>query len=191
MPVWGHSRSCEDRRVKRGARPVLLGRHRLKVQDVGLETRLTACVVLGVESGGCHMGNVISQGTLGSVRRHFLLSQPEVGFAGLQWVEPGDSVRDGPHGRGPSGSTRLRKSGGGPSACLHLLGGDLMLPPSCCQSLSLPPEPRHRPGALSQRPGHRGLRQTLRAHPLLHQHRQEGVGQVDERGAHRAAETHV
>lgn len=124
MPVWGHSRSCEDRRVKRGARPVLLGRHRLKVQDMGLETRLTACVVLGVESGGCHMGNVVSQGTLGSVRRHFLLSQPEVGFAGLQWVEPGDSVRDGPHGREPSGSTRLRKSGGGPSACLHLLGGD-------------------------------------------------------------------
>lgn len=34
------------------------------------------------------------------------------------------TVRDGPHGREPSGSARLRKSGGGPSACLHLLGGD-------------------------------------------------------------------
>lgn len=62
LPVWGHSRSCEDRRVKRGARPVLLGRHRLKVQDMGLETRLTACVVLGVESRGCHTGSVVSQG---------------------------------------------------------------------------------------------------------------------------------
>lgn len=56
---------------------------------------------------------------------------------------------------------------------------------------ALPTEPRHRPGALPECAGHRGLWQALRAHPLLHQHRQEGVGQVDEGGTHRAAETHV
>ncbi|XP_074190250.1 calmodulin-binding transcription activator 1 isoform X30 [Rhinolophus sinicus] len=52
-------------------------------------------------------------------------------------------------------------------------------------------EPRHCPRALSQRAGHRGLRQALRPHPLLHQHGQEGMGQMDEGGAHRAAEAHV
>lgn len=62
----------------------------------------------------------------------------------------------------------------------------LMLPVS-----ALPTEPRHRPGALPECAGHRGLWEALWAHPLLHQHRQEGVGKVDKGGAHRAAEAHV
>lgn len=123
MPVWGHSRSYEDRRVKRGARPVLLGRHRLKVQDVGLETRLTACVVLGVESGGCHTGSVVSQGPWAVSGDISCCHSRRLGLLASSGWSPA-TVRDGPHGRGPPGSTRLRKSGGGPSACLHLLGGD-------------------------------------------------------------------
>ncbi|XP_073937573.1 calmodulin-binding transcription activator 1 isoform X18 [Castor canadensis] len=52
-------------------------------------------------------------------------------------------------------------------------------------------ESRHCTGPLPERARHRGLRQAMRPHPLLHQHRQEGMGKMDKGGAHRAAEAHV
>lgn len=183
MPVWGHSRSCEDKRVKCGASPTLPGRHWLKVQDVGLETRLPR-----VWSFVCRPGH------LGQCLETF----PAVAAGGWVCWRLAGGARRRCTGRSPRQGTiwlhEAEEAGWGPLGLSAPAGGQPQtgsVPPSCCQSLSLPAEPRHRPGALSQRPGHRGLWQTLRAHPLLHQHRQEGVGQVDERGAHRAAETHV
>ncbi|XP_053861289.1 calmodulin-binding transcription activator 2 isoform X3 [Malaclemys terrapin pileata] len=44
-------------------------------------------------------------------------------------------------------------------------------------------ESRHRAGALPERAGAGGLREGLRAHPLLHQQRPQGVAQVVEGGA--------
>lgn len=70
MPVWGHSRSCEDTRVKRGASPELPGRHRLKVQDVGLETRLPRVWTFVCRAEVVSHGDV-SQGASGGVWRHF------------------------------------------------------------------------------------------------------------------------
>lgn len=52
-------------------------------------------------------------------------------------------------------------------------------------------EPRHRAGALPERAGAGGLREALRAHPLLHQQRPQGVAEVVEGGAGDAAQTHV
>ncbi|XP_073937572.1 calmodulin-binding transcription activator 1 isoform X17 [Castor canadensis] len=62
------------------------------------------------------------------------------------------------------------------------------LPP---EVLLAPSESRHCTGPLPERARHRGLRQAMRPHPLLHQHRQEGMGKMDKGGAHRAAEAHV
>lgn len=56
---------------------------------------------------------------------------------------------------------------------------------------ALPAEPGHRAGTLPERPCHRGLREALRPHLMLNKHRQEGMGEVDKRGAHRTAQTHV
>lgn len=75
----------------------------------------------------------------------------------------------------------------------------VLMPNLCCLSLSLflyfysffPIEPRHRASPLPERAGHRGLWEAMRAHPVLHQYRQEGMGQMDERGAHWPAEAHV
>lgn len=52
-------------------------------------------------------------------------------------------------------------------------------------------EPRHRASPLPERAGHRGLWETMWAHPVLHQYGQERVGQMDKRGAHWPAEAHV
>lgn len=56
---------------------------------------------------------------------------------------------------------------------------------------ALPTEPRHRVGALPERPCHRGLREAVWPHLVLNKHRQEGMGEVDERGTHRTAQTDV
>lgn len=66
---------------------------------------------------------------------------------------------------------------------------DLLLQPLFCSDIPL--ESRHRLGALFKRAGHRGLWETMRADPVLHQHRQKGVGQVDQGGACWAAQTDV
>ncbi|CAJ0963843.1 unnamed protein product, partial [Ranitomeya imitator] len=57
--------------------------------------------------------------------------------------------------------------------------------------LLAPAEPGHRPRSLPECPGHRGLREDLRPHPLLHQQRPQGVDEVEQGGADQPAEAHV
>lgn len=52
-------------------------------------------------------------------------------------------------------------------------------------------EPRHCARALPECTGSGRQREAMWSCPLLHQHRQEGVGQVEQRGAHWTTQTHV
>ena len=66
--------------------------------------------------------------------------------------------------------------------------------PRLSLSLSLcvfPAEPRYCARPLFECPSHRGLWETMWSNPVLHQYRQEGVGQVDQGGADWPAQAHV
>lgn len=52
-------------------------------------------------------------------------------------------------------------------------------------------EPRHRAGALPECTGSGRQREAMRSCTLLHQHRQEGVGQVEQGGAYWTTQAHV
>ncbi|KAL0158007.1 hypothetical protein M9458_046083, partial [Cirrhinus mrigala] len=51
--------------------------------------------------------------------------------------------------------------------------------------------PRHCAGPLPECSSYRGLWEALWAHLVLHQYRQEGMGQMDKGGTHWPAETNV
>lgn len=77
------------------------------------------------------------------------------------------------------------------NSSLHSLLLNLTLLPWSLFCSDIPLESRHRLGALLKRSGNRGLWEAMWASPVLHQHRQEGMGQVDQGGARRAAQTDV
>lgn len=52
-------------------------------------------------------------------------------------------------------------------------------------------EPRHCAGALPECTGGGRQREAMRPCPLLHQHRQERVGKVEQGGAHWTTQAHV